>query len=116
MASEKTEWAVILTDAAKADLRGIINWTADQFGNEQAKIYVQIIYEAFSALTEGPNIIGVKACREVSDKVYMLHAARSGKKARHIIMFQIETQTEHTVQIIRILHDSMDIERHLPSD
>ena len=113
MTSDKTAWAVLLTEAAKADLRSTINWTADQFGNEQAKIYAQIIYEAFSALTEGPNAVGVKTCIEVSDKVYMLHTARSGKKARHLIMFQIETQTEHTIQIIRILHDSMDISRHI---
>jgi len=114
MTPDKTKWAVLLTDTAKADLRDIILWTANQFGDQQAKTYAQIIYEAISALTEGPDIVGVKPCTDVSDKVYMLHTARSGKKARHLIMFQVETQAEHIIQIIRILHDSMDVSRHIP--
>lgn len=44
-----------------------------------------------------------------------LHVARNGRKGRHFIMFRVEDiEEENQIDVLRLLHDSMDLERHLP--
>src|SRR5215213_2337234 len=108
---------VRLTDAAERDLRDIVRWTANRFGPEQARAYLAILRQAFRALEAGPVVPGARRRSELGNQLYTLHAARDGRRARHLILFRATLlEGSGMVEVLRILHDSMDIVRHLPPD
>ncbi len=116
MACPGADWDVRLTNAAEADFCSIIDWTADRFGEEQAETYAGIVAAAIEALSDGPKIIGVKRREDIDDGIYTLSVARSAHKGRHLIVFCLAGEDEpQTIYVLRILHDAMDIQRHLPS-
>ncbi|MBB4265829.1 plasmid stabilization system protein ParE [Roseospira visakhapatnamensis] len=46
-----------------------------------------------------------------------LPVARGGRTGRHLIVFRIVPDDHHpTVDVLRILHESMDLPRHLTDD
>ncbi len=117
MSAKQTFWEVRLSDAAKADLRNIINWTADHFGDRVAETYSEIVYDALDALEDGPDVTGVRSNADLPKGILTLHAARLGKKARHVILFRAEPpRSGRIIQVLRILHDSMDLSRHVGQD
>lgn len=107
-------WEVWLSEAAEADFENILVWTADQFGEEHARLYEDILRSAIASLREGPSIPGARPRPDVGRGVYSLHAARNQRRARHFILFHIEG--EERITIVRILHDAMDLARHLPPE
>ena len=42
-----------------------------------------------------------------------LHVARHGRRGSHFLMYRVAPK--FTIEIVRILHESMDLGRHLPS-
>jgi len=108
-------WTVRLSAAAEADFRQILRWTVDHFGSAQGRIYADTLSMALKALCVGPSIIGGKERPEIGSNIWTLHVARNGRKGRHFIMFRItDAQDSKVIDVLRILHDSMDLERHLP--
>lgn len=92
-------------------------WTAEKFGRKQAETYAETLMSAIASLAEGPTAIGVKSCDDVCPGIFMLHAARGGHRARHFLVFRADLQRqEQGVQVVRILHDSMDLARHMTVD
>jgi toxin ParE1/3/4 len=58
-------------------------------------------------------------CREVSREeirpnIRTLHVARHGRRGRHFIMYR--AALDHVIEVVRILHDAMDLARHLPPE
>jgi toxin ParE1/3/4 len=51
---------------------------------------------------------------ELGETVATLHVARQGRKGRHLLVFRVSA-SERVVEVLRILHDSMDLSRHLDS-
>lgn len=111
------DWEVQLADAAKADLRGIVDWTAEHFGDGQAKAYSSTISTAIRALTAGPDTIGVRSRDDLGKGVFILPVARSGRRGRHLIVFRVASdRNARTLQVLRVLHDAMDLPRHVAMD
>jgi toxin ParE1/3/4 len=102
---------VTLTRQAEADFVKIIRWTADQFGMRQARSYSDTIRHAVKAL-ENEGVIDAHQRPELGCHVGTLHVARQGRKGRHLLMFRVDEQAG-VIEILRILHDSMDLQRHL---
>ena len=46
--------------------------------------------------------------------VATLHVARHGRKGRHQLVFRVD-ETVCLIEILRVLHDSTDLQRHLDS-
>jgi toxin ParE1/3/4 len=103
-----------LSNAAEADFEDILLWTADRFGEEQARLYRGILRSAIASLREGPSIAGAKPRPDIAKSLHSLHAARERNRARRFVLFHIEG--EMRIEIVRILHDSMDLQRHLTLD
>ena len=111
----KSTWSVRLSASAEADFRQILRWTSNHFGTMQAKIYAETLSSAMQALCAGPTIIGAIERPEIGANIRTLHIARNGRKGRHIIVFRISgPEGSKEIDILRVLHDSMDLERHLP--
>lgn len=110
-------WHVRLGATAQADYQDILQWTVDQFGIDQARTYAETLTVALEDLCAGPDILGVMARDEIGPKHYTLHVARKGRKGRHFVLFQVgQAAEENVIDVLRILHDSMDLQRHLPTD
>lgn len=108
-------WTVRLSTAAEADYRQILRWTAANFGATQARIYADTLSSALQALCDGPAIIGVRERPEIGADIQTFHVARNGRKGRHFVMFRVASmQGQNVIDVLRLLHDSMDLERQLP--
>lgn len=107
-------WEVILTDAAEADFQAIIEWTLEHFGEIQAQAYSETLSAAIEALMEGPDIVGAKLREDIAKGVHALHVARQGRRGSHFLMFRIASmKVRSRIEVLRMLHDSMDLPRHL---
>jgi len=110
------EWRVRLGAVAELDFANIINWTAENFGARQARIYRDTLVLAIGELANGPDVAGSKARDEIMTGLRTLHVARHGRRGRHFLLYR--TVKGRVIEIGRILHDRMDLQHHLqfPSD
>jgi toxin ParE1/3/4 len=108
-------WTVRLTVAAEDDFEQILRWTAGQFGDAQARTYAETLSAALSELAASPTVIGAKKRDDILKGFFTLHVARKGRKGRHFIMFRVgRAPNHHVIEVLRLLHDAMDLPRHLP--
>ncbi len=104
-----------LTAAAERDYQHILAWTLQTFGQNQLAIYRQTLSDALAQLHHGPDVPGSKRRDEIAGGICTLHVGRQGRKGRHFVMFTANPQAK-TVNVLRILHDQMDLARHLDED
>jgi toxin ParE1/3/4 len=106
-------WRVRLGATAELDFANILAWTAESFGPRQARIYRDALLRAIGELGNGPLVAGSKARDELGPGARSLHVARHGRRGRHFLIYRVSG--ERTIEIGRILHDQMELSRHLPS-
>lgn len=105
-------WKIRLGRQAELDYVEILSWTTKHFSKVQAQTYSETISQAIQALTDGPEILDSKRRDEIELGIRTLHVARLGRKGRHFIVFQVDGA--QTINVLRLLHESMDLPRHLP--
>lgn len=91
-----------LTPAAKRDLSAIWVYTRQQWGIEQANRYIDLLTATFAELARSP------ATAPACDRIRKGYRRRSVE--RHMVYFRI---TSYGIAIIRILHERMEVSRHL---
>lgn len=117
MTDGQSLWLVRLADVAGDDFREIVRWTAQQFGKTQARAYAQTLSAALTALSDGPSAAGVRARDDIAKGLFTLHVARKGWRGRHFIMFRAARDGDRQIiEVLRILHDAMDLARHAPPE
>ena len=84
------------------DLKSIGRFTLKSWGREQRNIYLSKIDESFHILAEQPQLGNVRDDIRKGYRVYHV--------GRHLIFYR---QKPAEIEIIRILHDRMDVETHL---
>ena len=102
-------WKVRLAARAELDFSEIITWTIENFGERQAKTYVETLSLAIEALHDGPEQLGAKARDDIGPGIRTLHVARQGRSGRHFVVFR-EAKDQY-IDVLRLLHDSMDLAR-----
>jgi len=108
---------VRLTAAAEADFHAIVRWSAQQFADRQARIDATTISRALEALVDGPDQIGVRLSPDIGMGLMTLHVARTGRKGRHFVLFRQGTgPASHGLEVLRMLHDAMDLPQHRPAE
>lgn len=106
-----------LSAAAASDYSAIVRWTLEQFGTEQARTYAELLDGALGELHAGPNTPGARPRLDLPEGFFALHASRGRRKTRHFIVFRYSREAdEKYMEVVRILHDSMDLQRHLTPD
>jgi toxin ParE1/3/4 len=102
-----------LTREARRDLVSIYAESLERFGEEARERYERLMRAALLDLAEDPERTGVQSRAGVSERLYHLRhsrkrAARQGRvrAPRHYIAFRAN---ELFVEIVRVLHDAMDI-------
>ncbi len=105
-------WTVRLVAVSERDFLEVIKRSAKDFGPIQAGVYAQTLELAFEALRDkGPKTIGVKEREEIGPGIFTLHAARSKRRASHFLVFRV--LEIRTIEVLRILHERMDLARHI---
>jgi len=106
---------VCLTAAAEADFQEILRWTSVQFGQAQARVHAETLSVALNDLAAGPTVTGARERSDIAKGISTLHVARKGRKGRHFVMFRTgHDQGREVIEVLRLLHDAMDLQRHLP--
>ena len=106
------KWRVRLGAAAELDFANIVKWTTENFGARQSRVYRKALVQAIGELAEGPDVAGYKARDEIMPGLRTVHVARHGRRGSHFLMYRVAPKT--TLEIVRILHDRIDLQRHLP--
>ncbi len=106
---------VRLTASAERDCQSILRWTAEQFGEAQARNYAAILNAAILTaailtLADGPDALTAKPRDDIAPGLRILHAARFGRRARHMLLYRAGSDT--VIDVLRILHDAMELELH----
>lgn len=92
-----------LTNKAVEDLNGIWNYTAEEWSEEQADSYYEMLLNSCQALANNPEL--GKNYDGVTTDLFGL------KANRHIIFYR--KLVDKTVEIIRILHGRMDLKNRI---
>lgn len=92
---------VTYSPAAAADLDGIWDYTVEEWGAEQADRYMDDIRDTCISLARGEKRGRVVDAREG----YLKHAV-----GKHFVFFR---STDAGIAVIRILHQRMNVGRHL---
>lgn len=91
-----------LTEKAINDLTDIWNYTYDEWSEQQADIYYQMLIDTCEEIAKNPKIgkyyEGITA---------NLHGIRTN---RHVIFYRF---LDDKIEITRILHGRMDLKKHL---
>ena len=105
-------WRVRFGAAAELDFANIVKWTTENFGSRQSRVYRNTLVQAIGELANGPDVAGSKARSEIMSGLRTLHVARHGRRGSHFLMYRVAPGM--TIEIVRILHERMDFQRHLP--
>jgi toxin ParE1/3/4 len=92
----------VISKKATADLEQIWLYTADKWSIDQADRYYLLIFDEIDYICKNP-----KSGRPME---WFRKGYRAVKVKFHLIFYRVEKET---VQIIRILHERMDIENRL---
>ena len=109
-----SQWHIRLGIEAERDFTRIVKYTADTFGERQAAIYQITLIEALTTLHSGPDVPASAARDEILPGLRSLHVARQSRRGRHFIMYR--DVGAQVIEVVRILHDAMDLARHIPPD
>lgn len=94
-----------LTEQALRDLRSIGRYTQQTWGREQRNIYLAKLDASFHLLAREPR--RGHACDDLRVGYRKYHIGR------HLIFY---LEATYGVEIIRILHERMDVEAHFDED
>lgn len=93
--------AIVFSPAAETDIHEIWDYSADNWGPDQADHYTDALHDAYHALAAGR-----KRGRVVDIRPNYLKVTTGS----HVIYYR---ENGDRLEIIRILHAKQDVERHL---
>lgn len=101
---------LIRSRQAQRDIVEVVRFTRGRWGDHQAREYARLIGEALVAIVTNPDVGKV---REDIRPGLLAHPIRQvGRPARHIVFYR--RREPGVVEVIRVLHDAMDFDEHLP--
>lgn len=89
------------TPEAEDDLQGVIDYTIEHWGKEQAHKYIDGLEELAARLAETPGL--------GANRSQMIGGLISFPYVSHVLYYLLQ---DHGITIIRVLHKSMDAKRH----
>ncbi len=93
-----------LSKLAERDLADILRYTIRTWGMNQGITYFQLLTTARNHILNHPFLPGSKSRDDLAKN------CRAFRAAKHVIFYQMNGDT---LEIARILHESMDFSRHV---
>jgi toxin ParE1/3/4 len=105
-----------LSALAQADIVAVLSWTEQRHGDRARERYEQLLSSALRDLAADPLRLGGSARPELGEGIrtfHLRHVRKQGSafRPRHLIVYRIRPSS--IVEIGRVLHDAMEIERHI---
>ena len=92
----------VLSPQAQADIDAIWDYTADRWSEAQADRYVNDLRDAIETIVRDPR--RGKPCD------HLRRGYRKYSVGAHVLFFRV---VANVIEVVRVLHQSMDFERHL---
>jgi toxin ParE1/3/4 len=115
---------LIISPKARSDISAVLAWTRENFGALTMERYERLIKIAVEAIAANPEVAESEPRPEIARNCRTYHLFHSRKKAgtrgerirepRHFLLYRVTEAG--VVEIGRVLHDSMEIARHLPRE
>jgi len=115
---------VRISPAAEQDIESILSWTRRTFGERTFQRYEALLVQAISDLLESSESSGVKIRDEIFPGIRTYHLSHSRRQVpvelgyvrnpRHFLIYR--QLNNDCIETVRVLHDSMDLEQHLPHE
>jgi toxin ParE1/3/4 len=112
----------VISPAAEQDIESILAWTHRQFGLQGRLRYEALLVRAILDVTESPDRPGSQARPEIATAARTYHlchsrdrvddAAGRVRRPRHFLLYR--TRDDGRVEIGHVIHERMDLARHLP--
>ncbi len=109
---------------ARTDIASILAWTGENFGPQTRKRYAKLIATAIVDVAADPERAGSTQRPETAEgwRTYHLYCSRKNadrpaeriRRPRHFLLYRVTEA--NVVEIGRVLHDSMELQDHLPDD
>jgi toxin ParE1/3/4 len=119
--ADKPPLQLLVSGPAKRDIAAILNWSLREFGEDAAARYNALIRQALLDIRANPERPGAQYRKELAEGVVVYHLRHSRDRPRtrlgtvsnprHFVIYRLRGQT---VEILRLLHDARDLQRHLP--
>lgn len=113
-----------LAKAAQADIIDLLAWTEENFGETARLRYERLLTVALRDIATEPQRLNSIARPELGENVRSYHLRHSRERAkteygivirpRHLLLYRFGRAD--LIGIGRVLHDAMEIQRHLPQD
>lgn len=115
---------VVVAPLARSDIREALIWSQERFGESAAARYRALLKQALRDIAADPERPGSKERPDLARGIRTYHLffsrdrARSDlgivKKPRHFLVYR--RRGEDVIDVVRVLHDARDLERHLPEE
>ena len=112
-----------LSFLARADIAHILHWSQHEFGDSARLRYEALMGAALRDLSADPHRPTTRERPELGAGVMSYHLSFSRRhvppgtglvrRPRHLMIYRLDG--EAVVSVARILHDSMELLRHLPA-
>lgn len=102
---------LIISASARRDIANALHHSARRWGPVQRQRYQALIGSALQDLQQNPVHPGSRARDEIRPGLRTFHIARPGQSGRHLVVYRLDANGN--VQVIRLLHDAMDLGRAL---
>lgn len=115
---------IVLAPLAENDIEAILAHSQRRFGEQARLRYEALLVQAIQDIAEDPERPGSHLRAEIAESARTYHhdfsrdrvdsAASRVRQPRHFLLYR--AKADGTLEVGRVLHDSMDLERHLPQD
>jgi|CXWL01.1.fsa_nt_gi toxin ParE1/3/4 len=105
-----------VAERARGEIQSALKTSSRNFGPRARRDYKALINRAVALLCEDPKRPGVQQREGMQENVFLFHLrnartrGQAPKQARHFIVFTFD---DASLTILRVLHDSMDVEQHM---
>ena len=111
-----------LSASAEADILAILAYTEEKFGTIARSRYQTLLIAGLRDIAADPNRRGSASRPELGHDVRTYHLRHSKEhsrsiqgavaRPRHLILYRVNR--DDLIEVGRVLHDAMEIARHLP--
>ncbi|AKS04678.1 type II toxin-antitoxin system RelE/ParE family toxin [Pseudomonas trivialis] len=113
-----------ISNSARADIVDILRTSQTKFGDLARQRYQTLILTALQALADTPYRIGSHDRDELAPGLRSYHLVYSRQQAkhphgtvrspRHVVFYRLAN--DDVIEVVRLLHDAMEVQLHLPND
>lgn len=113
-----------LSAPAQQDIVEILAYTTRRFGEAARRRYEALLVRALQQVAADPHLRGSRLRPDIGEGVLIYHLRHSREHARssssgvrsprHFLLYRVISA--ELIGVGRILHDAMDVERHLPEE